>query len=158
MDRGGIGDREAEFLIEADRGLAAVDNDMRKAEIPDPRFGFVHHAPPEFTPAVFRQNDNSPDQGGRRIDRIDPTGRDGEVLVGQDDILRLRRVFIVKLPPKRDSVLFRHPLDAHVVRSRPLPRLGCSDYLEVHNWFPLIPLAIIPVKDLLNVPGGKNNH
>ena len=99
LDRGGIGDREAEFLIESDGGLAAVDHDMRKAEITDPRFCFVHHAAAEFTPAVLRQNDNSPNQGGRRIDRIDPAGRDGKLVVGQNDILRLRRVFVVKFPP-----------------------------------------------------------
>ena len=133
LDRGGIGDREAEFLVEADRGLAAVDHDMRKAEIPDPRLGFVHHAAPEFAPAVLRQNDHAPDQGGRFVDRIDPAGRNGEVVVGQHDILRLRRVLVVKLPPQRDPVLFRHPRDPHVVRSRPLPRLGGSDNLEVHK-------------------------
>ena len=161
LDRGGIGDREAEFLVESDGGLAAVDYDVREAEISDPRFCFVHHAAPEFAPAVFRQNDHAPDHGGRPVDRIDPTGRNGEVVVGQHDILRLRRVLVVKLPPQRDPVLLRHPLDPHVVRPRPLPRLGGSDYLEVHNWFPLIPLAIIPVKDLLKIPSGQNrirNH
>lgn len=131
LNRGGIGDREAEFLIEADRGLATVDHDMRKAEIADPRFRFVHHAPPEFTPAVLRQNDHASDQGGRFVDWIDPAGRDGEVVVGQDDILRLRRVIVVKLAPQRDPVLLRHPLNSNIVSPGLLPGFCCSDYLDV---------------------------
>ena len=98
MDRGGIGDREAEFLIEPDGGLAAVDHDMRETEISDPRFGFVHHAPTEFFATVFRQNDHAPNHNRRRVDWINPAGRYGELVVGQDDILRLRRVFVVELP------------------------------------------------------------
>ena len=133
MDRGGIGDREAEFLIESDGGLAGVDHDMRKAEITDPRFGFVHHAPPEFFPAVFREHDHPSDQNRRRIDLIDSAGRHGKLVVGQDDILGLRRVLVVKLPPQRDPVLPRHPLDPHVVRPGSLPRLGGSDNLNVHG-------------------------
>ena len=137
LDGGGIGDREAEFLVESDGGLTAVDHDVREAEFADPRFGFIHHAPPEFFPAVLRQHDHASNQCGRFVDRVDPAGRHGKLVVGQNDILGLRRVLVVKLPPQRDPVLLRHPLNPDVVRPSLLPGFCCSDNLDVHNCFRL---------------------
>ena len=125
--------RVAHPQVEIHLVVAAFQHRFFAAELRGPFFAFTHDPRTDALMPVFGQHHHPPDHHALFVQRVHPRRGDGEIRVRDHDILRFGRIVGVELLPERDMVLFRHGLDAHVVRPRLLPRFRRPDDLHAFS-------------------------
>lgn len=117
----------AEGPVEGDFVVAALYDGGAEAELDGPFLCFQDDLRTKSLVAILREDDDAAEHHSLFVDGIEAAGGHWQVVVDDDDVLRLGRVVFVELHVEGNLMLPGHCLNADIVGAGLLCCFGCSE-------------------------------